>query len=698
MKKYILSILFLISLCFTVIAQVDSISIDNLLNMSVEELMNVKIVTSSRKLEKAIDAPNVVYVITCDEIKKRGYKSYHDLLTTIPGLNVFFGDFGYFSQVRGVAPNAHNKVTYMINGVQVNQLVEANMLTGPTTLENADRIEVIVGPGSVLYGAETLLAIVNIITKTDSKNEITIRMGHELSEGTALFGHQNLVATASKKWNENKYFNVTFSVLKNEGWNAFDTLNITNSNFMDKAEGRMADHYNPSFYLNANARMENFNFQYISYNSEMIDIGHSQEKNSEGVRIDRVEDFMFQHLKDFKNNISTRLQLNFSNKRFSRTTTAGIGNNTDLSQVNYNFEMAVNYLLNNIYIQSGFKYQINQNNLNYNMYWAPDDPRVSKDTSYVMQFVDGNNYNTYGFYVSGEWKIKENLKIVLASRFDRNEILKEKKIHISPRAAIIYSPWSNFTSKLMYNISTHMPTPRQSSLNMIYGSDKPDGIAPVWAQTNISATKPERLRAFEYQSIISFKTQMISVNTYYQEIKDFISWFNPSTNMGNFSGYGFEAEWKTNFSKRVGTWFNFSYTNTNFELTAQQYKESSNFPSNEIGESVAVPIYMANGGVDFAINNYINFSIVSRYFTKQTAYIITSNKLAENYRDASWGYVNNKIYLDANLFFKNIYNGLDFGLGCKNLTNNTDLIAAQFREYRYHPRGAFIYASFKFSF
>ncbi len=675
------------------------LDLKSLFSMSLEELLNVEVVTSSRKSEKIEDAPNVIYVITADDIKRRGYKSYLDILTTIPGMNVFHGDLGYFSQVRGVAPNSHNKVTFMINGRQINPLVENNMLTGPITLDNAEKVEIIVGPGSVLYGAETLLAIVNIITKKEDHNELTIRVGQDLNADADQLGFQNIVATFAKKWDDNENFTFSMSALKSSGWDGFDTLNISNPNDYDKTGRNILDNYLPSYFLTANARHDEYHLQYVSYNAEQVDIGRSRRYDTEGVRIDKMDDLMFQILKEHNKNVDTRFQVNFSNKRTARMTIEGKGGNADLAETQYNFEYAINYQNSNHHLQFGLKYIVYQDRFNYDILWYPDDPDSSRESSHALQLVENSDYNSYGFYISEEWMATNKLKLVGASRFDRNEVLKEKKIYITPRLAAIYKLTDKITSKLIFNTSTHMPTASQSPLNQLYGSDKPEGVAPVWAATNTLATKPERLRAYEFQNIFSFEKHRISLNLYYQEIDDFISWFNPTTNMGNFSGTGVELDWKSKISNSINLWANVSFTNTDFELTAKKFKESSNFPSNEDGESVAVPKHNVNMGSDLRIKKHCYLSLVARVFTRQPAYFIEADPTADNGQSERWDYVNNQFYFDANLLFENVItDDLDISINCKNLTNNTQLVAAQYRTYRYSPRGIALYLAVNYRY
>ena len=99
--------------------------------LSLEDLGRVEVVTPSRKAEPIDQAPNVMYVITSDEIRHRGFTTLRQVLETVPGFAVFHRDLQYVAQVRGIAPNDNEKLTVMINGHSINQVFEPEVLGGP---------------------------------------------------------------------------------------------------------------------------------------------------------------------------------------------------------------------------------------------------------------------------------------------------------------------------------------------------------------------------------------------------------------------------------------------------------------------------------------------------------------------------------------------------------------------------------------
>jgi outer membrane receptor for ferrienterochelin and colicin len=94
---------------------------DELMNLLLNELMNVRIITASKNSEKIQEAPATAYVISKEEIRQRGYVYLKDTLRDLPGMETienFFSEMGTLVPVRGVVGN--NKIVVLLNGVRLN--------------------------------------------------------------------------------------------------------------------------------------------------------------------------------------------------------------------------------------------------------------------------------------------------------------------------------------------------------------------------------------------------------------------------------------------------------------------------------------------------------------------------------------------------------------------------------------------------
>lgn len=152
-------------------AQQDSLAgIAKLVDLSLEELMNIKVVTASGYPQTVLEAPSTITVITAQQIADRGYEQLEDALRDVPGidmihLNGYAPTLIYF---RGMYGAENLRALLMIDGIAENNIIGSNDMGGPAySLHNVERIEIIWGPASALYGANAFGGVINIISKKE---------------------------------------------------------------------------------------------------------------------------------------------------------------------------------------------------------------------------------------------------------------------------------------------------------------------------------------------------------------------------------------------------------------------------------------------------------------------------------------------------------------------------------------------------
>ena len=173
---------------------------DPLLLMMEFELNEQQIVEQAAKTRTTIqEAPAIVTVITAREIRDRGYRTVTDVLQTIPG---FEGDRWEFngwlkdSLTRGLP----GTTLVLLDGVNIVEPARNTVvLDRKVPLDIVKRIEVISGPGSVLWGSNALLGVINIITHDGrSKPELEVRTGG--GDGPGARGAARLHASFGGTW------------------------------------------------------------------------------------------------------------------------------------------------------------------------------------------------------------------------------------------------------------------------------------------------------------------------------------------------------------------------------------------------------------------------------------------------------------------------------------------------------------------
>jgi len=142
---------------------------DQLLSLSLEDLMKAKVKISTNTEQTLSRAPSVVSVITAEDIKATGATNLTEVLQSVPGIYVRTNLFGFRPLVtfRGAAAG---HTLLMVNGVPNRDLVwSAGIFWKGLTANMIERVEIIRGPGSALFGSDASAGVINIITKTAGK-------------------------------------------------------------------------------------------------------------------------------------------------------------------------------------------------------------------------------------------------------------------------------------------------------------------------------------------------------------------------------------------------------------------------------------------------------------------------------------------------------------------------------------------------
>ncbi len=146
-------------------------------SLSIEELLQTRITSVSKKSEHLFSAAAAITVITQEDIKRAGANSIPEALRLVPGLQVAQIDSSrYAISARGFNDFFANKLLVLIDG----RSTYAPLFSGvywnaqDTLMEDIDRIEVIRGPGATVWGANAVNGVINIITKNSAETQGTL--------------------------------------------------------------------------------------------------------------------------------------------------------------------------------------------------------------------------------------------------------------------------------------------------------------------------------------------------------------------------------------------------------------------------------------------------------------------------------------------------------------------------------------------
>src|SRR3989441_7004047 len=170
-------------------------SVEALKRLSLDQLMNVEVMSVALRPQRLFETPSAIQVITQDDIRQSGATSLPEALRLASNLQVAQVDARQWAiSARGFNSTTANKLLVLIDGRTVYTPLFSGVFwdVQDVLLSDVDRIEVISGPGATLWGANAVNGVINVITK-DAKDTggllVTAGGGTELRRlGSARYG------------------------------------------------------------------------------------------------------------------------------------------------------------------------------------------------------------------------------------------------------------------------------------------------------------------------------------------------------------------------------------------------------------------------------------------------------------------------------------------------------------------------------
>jgi outer membrane receptor protein involved in Fe transport len=180
----------------------------NYLSMSLEELTQIKVTSSTLTKESLKTVPASITLFTRQQIQQLGVNTLEELMNYAPGYQSYLSDMGgvtYSSRSRRVA-NGNREVLILLDGQRLihDALGVSSYSDGDLSLDNIERIEFLRGPGSAIYGANAFMGVINIITTKRVNNvsvsggnnhqqRASLNLNHEFENGlqASLFAHSS---------------------------------------------------------------------------------------------------------------------------------------------------------------------------------------------------------------------------------------------------------------------------------------------------------------------------------------------------------------------------------------------------------------------------------------------------------------------------------------------------------------------------
>lgn len=430
--------------------------------LSLEDLLNVKVYSASKYAQDANEAPSSITVVTADEIRKNGYRRLIDVLGSLTGFYV--RDRGNYSSlgVRGFAPqedSSSNRILVLVNGHATNNNIDDSAPIQedfPVDIDLIDRIEVVRGPNSSLYGADAFFAVVNVITATGTSAKGTTVSGETGSLGT----HKETATYATQRAGTQALFSETYS-LTNAPGQLDGTLDPTGSS-SDRDQSRRLFGLVSSHGFTLQGAVSSLQ-QGNTLSSQWC--GSCHQTASSGTDFRAFADLQYQHPLRKNGDITVRTYYDTLATHGNRDVLRGCsevachGNVLDHDiahgdRVGTEVKLTQRFF-NKLRVTAGTEFRDNfrqnqQNYINGFVNWV-EGPTITSEN-----FVSYNRTSTlWGIYGEAEYKINRKLIVSAGVRNDRYNYIGDST---NPRASLIYSPLRTTTLKFLYGTAFRAPS------------------------------------------------------------------------------------------------------------------------------------------------------------------------------------------------------------------------------------------------
>ena len=483
--------------------------------MPIEQLMNICVYGASKYEQKLMEAPASVSIVNKDEIKKYGYRNLADILRSVRGFFVTNDRNYQYLGIRGFnRPGDYNtRFLLLVDGHRLNDGLYDSAPIGydfPVDIDLIDRVEVIRGPSSSIYGTNAFLAVVNVITRNgrDMCDKVN---GLEASADGGSFNSYKGRLSYGKQWAEGPEVLVSGSYYDSRG----PQLYFSEFNTPDTRNG-----------IARNCDYENFQSAFSKFSFKDFTLTGVYSNREKGVptgsygtvfgdprnrTIDTRAylDLKYDHTWANDWQFLARFSLDhypYNGYYFYNQANPGepmaIVENRDIGQADWwGGEMQVTktfFERHKVIAGAEYRDYFHLNQANYDV--GPFTPYLD----------DKRDAKVWAYYAQDEFTILKTLKLNAGLRYDHYSTFGGS---LNPRVGLIYNPFKQTALKLLYGQAFRAP----NAYELFYQ----DG---GFTQKASAGLKPEKINTYEVVWEQYFaKNYRFTAAGYYYKINDLIT-------------------------------------------------------------------------------------------------------------------------------------------------------------------------------
>lgn len=543
----------------------------DLADLSLEQLATVKVATvygASKHEQTVTEAPSDVSIVTAEDIKLSGYRTLTEILNGVEGFYTTSDRSYNYIGVRGFnrPGDFGGRLLICIDGHRINDPIFDSAFNGmefPLDVDLIERVEIIRGPGSSLYGNNAIFGVINVIT----------RRGQEFGGVEASGSYGSFDTYTGRLSYGNRFRNGVELALSGTYFNSEGHDSLFYPEF---------SRFNNGLANNLDGSQAGSGFASISYRDFALEGGFAQrdktlptaaygavfaDPRSKILDQRAFTDFKFHH--QFERELELSARLYFDSYLYKALAPLP---EFDYNDARYPGQITLNRDHDNAK-SLGQEVQLTKTLWEQHRLTGGVDYRHDFNLN-QHNFDEGSGFNyvndsstadTVGVYAQDEYAILPNLILNAGLRYDYFSSFGST---INPRAALIYTPWTNSTFKAIYGQAYRAP----NAYELYYE-------APGYtANPNL---EPETSRSYEldYEQVLTPNLRLTSAFFYYK-INDLITFredANGNSTFGNLAGatsLGAEAGLEANWAKGWRARLSYTYADARDSETDQWLSNS----------------------------------------------------------------------------------------------------------------------------
>ena len=430
---------------------------DDLFGMNLSQLMKVEVPVvygASKHEQKITEAPSAVSIVTAEDIKLNGYRTLKDILQSVRGFYVTYDRVYSFIGARGVnrPGDFGGRILITVDGHRMNDPVYDSALSGTEgflDVDMIDRVEVIRGPGSSLYGNNAVFGVINVITRQGRSLDWAEASGSVASYDTYVGRF-----TLGHVFTNNVEFIASGTIRDSVGQQhlRFPEWKSINNGMADNLDHDHGTHYFASVRYQGLSLEGGYNERRKEVPSAAVGVVFNESPAEYHDERAFVE---LKYRQEFAGDWSVLGRVFYDHYHFDAFYVfdyGGLGNPVDytvnrdvsLSQfVGGEVQVAKTFLgRHRITVGGEFRTDLTLDLKNFDL------------VSHTTYLDTHNNADNFGLYAQGEFVLFKPLTLNAGVRYDHFQTVGDT---INPRAGLIYNPFKDTTFKLLYGQAFRAP-------------------------------------------------------------------------------------------------------------------------------------------------------------------------------------------------------------------------------------------------